>query len=175
MRKIYLLLLILLGFFSKGISQSLSGGALTGFGNVCVGTTAGPKSFINSGTGLTAEDITIGPLLGYSFSTTSGGTYVNTLPITQREAIIPALQFIVKFTPGIAPLTINGNITISGGGASSITVAVTGTASSKSNTNCRHYSFQDQYLCWRISYVSLRRQQTEEPPLLSMVLKRESD
>jgi hypothetical protein len=61
----------------------LSVSPLTAFGNVCVGTEAGPNSFVITGTNLDAGTISVGALSGYTYSTTSGGTYTSTLSLSQ--------------------------------------------------------------------------------------------
>lgn len=102
----------------------LSGSALTGFGSVCLNATAGPNSFTITGINLTAANVSVGPLAGYTFSTTSGGTYTNTLSITQPGGAFSQAVF-VKFTP-TATGNVNGNIPVSGGAAATISVPVTG-------------------------------------------------
>src|SRR5882757_4150915 len=62
---------------------ALSATTLTGFGNVCLNATSTPNSFTITGTNLTTANVTVGPLAGYSFSTTSGGTYTTSLNLTQ--------------------------------------------------------------------------------------------
>ena len=102
----------------------LSASALTGFGNVCLNTTVGPNSFTIAGTNLTGTNVTVGPLAGYTFSTTAGGTYTASLSLTQPGGSY-AQQVFVKFTP-TAVQSYNGNIPVSGGGAATANVAVTG-------------------------------------------------
>jgi hypothetical protein len=93
-------------------------GALSSFGNVCVGTTAGPNSFALSGTNLTTADITIAALSGYTYSTTAGGTYTGTLTISGHGGGTYNTTIYVKFAP-VAATTYNGNIAVSGAGVSS--------------------------------------------------------
>ncbi len=104
---------------------SLSATALTGFGSLCINNVAGPNSFTISGTNLTAANITVGPLAGYTFSTSANGTYSNSLNLTQPGGTYSQVIY-VKFNPTAAQ-TYNGNIPVGGGGASTINVAVTGT------------------------------------------------
>jgi hypothetical protein len=106
-------------------SPTLSAGTLTSFGNVCVNSTVGPNSFTVSGTDLTSGTITVGPLSGYAFSLTSGGTYTSTVTISQAGGTLAATSVFVKFTP-IAAQSYSGNISISGGGATAINVAASG-------------------------------------------------
>jgi hypothetical protein len=97
---------------------------LTGFGANCINTTAGPNSFIINSNAVTAANITVGPLNGYTFSTTAAGTYTASLSLTHAAG--PYTQTIyVKFSP-TAVQSYNGNIPVGGGGAANINVAVTG-------------------------------------------------
>lgn len=102
----------------------LSSSALTGFGNVCPNTTTGPNSFTITGTNLTTANVTVAALTGYSYSTTSGGTYSTSLNLTHAAGAYSQAIY-VKFTP-TAVQAYNGNIVVGGGGAGSINVAVTG-------------------------------------------------
>lgn len=103
---------------------TLTGGTLTSFGNVCQNTTAGPSSFTVSGSNLTG-DVTVGALSGYTYSATSGGTYTSTLTLTPTSGSLSAVPVHVKFSP-TAVATYNGNIVLSGGGATSVNVAASG-------------------------------------------------
>ena len=105
-------------------SASLSATTLTGFGNTCVNTTSAANSFTITGTNLTTADVTVSGPAGYSFSTTSGGTYTNTLNLTQPGGAFSQVVY-VKFSP-TAVQSYNGDIVVAGGGASSINVAATG-------------------------------------------------
>ncbi|OFY92969.1 MAG: hypothetical protein A2491_04670 [Bacteroidetes bacterium RIFOXYC12_FULL_35_7] len=107
---------------------SITLGTITGFGNICVGTTAGPNTFTISGTNLTTADITIAALTGYTYCTTSGGTYTSTLTISGHGGGTYGPTTInVKFTPSSA-ISYNGNIAVSGAGVSTPeNCAVTGT------------------------------------------------
>lgn len=103
----------------------LSASSLTGFGNVTVGTTAGPNSFTITGQYLTTADVTVGPLTGYTFCTASGGTYTSSLSIPQSGDSFSQTIY-VKFSP-VAAQSYDGDIAVGGGGATSINVPVTGT------------------------------------------------
>jgi len=117
------------GSFSLGNANSaspiLSANSLNSFGNVCLNAVAGPNSFDINGDNLTTTSITIGPLNGFSFSSTSNGSYTNTLVINQTGGSLSPTTVYVKFTPTVVQ-SYNGNIPVSGGGAVSITVAATG-------------------------------------------------
>ena len=102
----------------------LTASALAGFANYCINTTSGSNSFTLSGTNLTSADVTIGPLTGYSFSTTSNGTFTSTL-IVSSASVSAGQTIYVRFTP-VNVQSYNGNIPVSGGGATSINVPVTG-------------------------------------------------
>jgi hypothetical protein len=111
-------------FTTLSLTPTLSATALAAFGNVCVNTTAGPNSFTINGSALNATNITVGPLAGFTFSTTSGGTYTASLSLTQPGGTF-SQQIFVKFTP-TAVQSYNGNIPVSGGGAAAINVAASG-------------------------------------------------
>ncbi|MEP7254746.1 MAG: lamin tail domain-containing protein [Ferruginibacter sp.] len=98
--------------------------ALTSFGNVCTNTTAGPNSFTINGTNLTAANISVGPLAGFTLSTTSGGTYTATLTLTQPGGNYTQ-QIFVKFSP-VAIQSYNGTIPVTGAGAPATSVAAVG-------------------------------------------------
>jgi hypothetical protein len=97
---------------------------LTAFGSLCVNATGGPNSFTLTSTGLSAANVTVGPLAGYTFSTTSGGTYTSSLSLTQPGGPFTQIVF-VKFTP-TAVQSYNGSIPVGGGGANTINVSVSG-------------------------------------------------
>ena len=100
--------------------------ALNGFGSTCINTEAGPNSFVINGTNLTTANITVGPLAGYTFAETAGGTYTASLSITQTGGT-QSKNVYVKFTP-TAVQAYNGNIPVTGGGVTAtINVAAAGT------------------------------------------------
>ncbi len=112
------------------IVPTLSATALTSFGNICLGTVAGPNSFVINGTNLTAADLVVGPLSGFSFSTSSTGTFTSSLNIPQTGGTLAATTVYVQFTP-TAVQSYSGNIPVNGGGlANAVNVAVTGAGSS---------------------------------------------
>lgn len=119
------------GGTAYGVQQSfttaapvLTGTTLTSFGNICINTTAGPNSFIITGVGVTAANITVGPLAGYTFSTTPAGTYSASLSLTHAAGAYSQTIY-VQFNP-TAVQSYNGNIAVGGGGAATINVAATG-------------------------------------------------
>ena len=114
-----------LSFTTATPNPIITASSLTAFGNVCINTSAGPNSFTLTGSNLTNADVVVAALAGYSFSTTSGGTYTTTLSITQPGGAFSQAVF-VKFQP-TAVQSYNGNISISGGGiAAAINVAASG-------------------------------------------------
>ena len=132
-------------------TPALSATALASFGDICVNTTTPANSFSISGSDLTTGDITVGPLAGYAFATSATGTYTSTLTITQTGGTLAATTVYVQFTPTAAQ-TYDGNISISGGGAtasvaasgsgttSSLTVATLDSSSITSNSAVLHGS-----------------------------------
>ncbi len=111
-------------FTTLALTPTLNATALAAFGNICINTTAGPNSFTINGSALAAGDVTVGPLAGFSFSTTAGGTYSTTLTITQPGGTF-AQDIFVTFTP-TAVQSYDGNLPVSGGGATAITVPASG-------------------------------------------------
>lgn len=106
------------------LNPVLSATSLTAFGNVCLNTTQGPQNFTISGINLTAVDVTVGPLAGYTFSTTSTGTYTTSLTLNQPGGTF-SQQVFVNFTP-VTIQNYNGNIAVTGGGATAIDVVASG-------------------------------------------------
>ncbi len=114
------------------ITPSLTATTLAGFGDVCVNSTSNANSFEISGADLNAGDITVGPLAGFAFASSATGTYTSTLTISQTGGTLAATTVYVQFTPTAAQIY-NGDITISGGGATA-TVAATGSGTTSSLT-----------------------------------------
>ncbi|NML22610.1 T9SS type A sorting domain-containing protein [Pseudoflavitalea sp. G-6-1-2] len=96
------------------------------FGNVCVNTTAGPNSFKIDGSSLNGTNITIDALPGFSYSETSGGAYAGTLSFSYVGSSFTGKEIFVKFNP-TAVQSYSGNINISGGGVTGVSVAASGT------------------------------------------------
>ncbi|MGQ3085779.1 GEVED domain-containing protein [Flavobacterium sp.] len=111
-------------FTTSPTSPYISASTLTAFGNVCTGITAGPNSFTVSGGNLTG-DVTINALSGYTYSASSGGTYTSTLTLTPTSGSLSAVPVYVKFSP-VSVMSYSGNISLSGGGATSVNVAASG-------------------------------------------------
>jgi uncharacterized repeat protein (TIGR02543 family) len=107
------------------VNPTLSATGLTAFGNVCLNTVSAANSFTINGSALTTADITVSALSGYTFSTSIGGTYTNSLTLTQTGGSYSQLIY-VKLT-STAATSYDGNIVVGGGGAaSSVNVAASG-------------------------------------------------
>jgi hypothetical protein len=97
---------------------------LSDFGNVCTNTTS-QNSFTLDGSNLDGTNITIDALSGFAYSETANGTYTTTLSFSYTGNSFTGKQIYVQFTP-TAVQSYNGNINVSGGGATAISVAATG-------------------------------------------------
>ncbi len=106
---------------SPSISLSNQNG-LT-FGTVCTNSTPIGSLKIN-GTNLTGN-LSVTSNSAYTISTSSGGTYSTSLSLTPSGGTVSQVVY-VKFTPTAAS-TYNGNIAVSGEGATTVNQAVTGT------------------------------------------------
>jgi len=111
-------------------SPALTAGSISsGFGNVCINTTSGTiPTFSITGSDLTTASLSVSANAAYTFATTSGGTYSNPLNLGDNNCSgsnCYSQTIHVKFTP-TAVQSYNGDITVSGGGASDATTAVTG-------------------------------------------------
>jgi len=95
------------------------------FANQCANTTSTASSFTVSGQYLT-NNISIGAVTGYTYSTSVNGSYTSTLTLTQASGSVPTTTIFVKFTP-TAATTYNGPIVVSSAGATSQNVTVSGT------------------------------------------------
>lgn len=96
---------------------------LTGFGDVCINTVPGTNAFDITGVNLTTANVTIGPLSGYQFST-NNSSFFNSLSLAHAAGSY-AQTIYVKFLPTSA-ISYAGNISVGGGGASTVSVPVTG-------------------------------------------------
>lgn len=70
-------------------SATLSATPLADFGTRCAGSSTGPNSFTVNGTALTAANVLVGPLPGYTFATNSGGPYSSSLSIAHARELHP--------------------------------------------------------------------------------------
>lgn len=107
-------------------TPTLSVSALADFGSVCLNSTAGPNSFTITGTYLTAANVTVAALDGFTYSTTPNGTYSSSLSLSQSGGSYSQTIY-VKFTP-TAEQSYNGNIVVGGGGVGNVNCAATGTS-----------------------------------------------
>jgi hypothetical protein len=113
-------------------TPELQAQVLAPFGSLCLATTSTEASFALTGSNLTTADVTVGPLSGYSFATSSTGTYSSSLTITPAAGSVSETIF-VKFSPTVAQ-SYNGNIAVAGGGATTINVLASGTGINTSST-----------------------------------------
>lgn len=112
-------------FTTVSLNPTMSVSALSGFGSVCINTSAGPSSFTITGSNLSTAAVTVAALDGYSYATTSNGTYTSTLSLSQTGGSY-SQQVFVRFSP-TAVQSYNGNIAVAGGGvAAATTVAASG-------------------------------------------------
>ena len=102
---------------------TLSCSALTAFGNVCTNATS-TNSFTISGVNLT-NNVSVGSVTGYTYSTTSNGTYTSTLTLTPSSGSLNQIVY-VKFTP-TAATAYSGSISVTSTGATGQSVSVSGT------------------------------------------------
>lgn len=98
----------------------LNAGLLGDFTPTCLNVTSDANSFSLIGNNL-ESDVTIAALSGFTFSATENGTYTSTLTISPVSEEIDTTIY-VKFTPTFVQ-SYNGEITISGGGATSLDVS----------------------------------------------------
>lgn len=113
-------------------TPTLTATTLTSFGNICIGTVAGPNSFTINGINLTNANIDIAALPGFSYATTSAGPFSATLSLTQSGGTY-SQQIFVQFNP-TASQSYDGNIAISGAGATAINVAASGSGNNNPPT-----------------------------------------
>ncbi|MHA3789405.1 T9SS type A sorting domain-containing protein [Flavobacterium hauense] len=100
-------------------------GTLSAFSS-CAGSVSASQNFSATGTNLTAGISVAGPT-GYEFSATSGGTYTTTLSLPSTGGTVYArLSASATGNPG-------GNITLTSTGATSQTIAVSGTVTAIPN------------------------------------------
>ncbi len=114
------------------LTESLSVGTVTGFGNQTVNTTSAEKSFTVSGT--VRSTVSLVPPTGYEISTGTGGSFVATNPIdlTPTGTSLSSTTIYVRFKPTDV-VSYSGNITGSATAVSTATVALTGTGIAPAN------------------------------------------
>lgn len=106
---------------------------LADFGNVCTNTTAGPNSFVINGNELDGSNVIVEALQGFTYSETPGGIYTSTLSFSYSGNSFTGKTIYVKFLPTMVQ-SYNGNIAVSGGGATSHIIPVTGSGVNTPNT-----------------------------------------
>jgi len=106
-------------------NPTLTGTSLTAFGNVCINTSSTANSFTIDGINLTTDELTVGPLAGYAFSTIAAGVYTDSLTIMPSAGTFSQIVY-VQFGP-TAATNYDGNIPVSGAGAPTISVSASGT------------------------------------------------
>jgi large repetitive protein len=112
-------------FTTAAPSPTLSVSGTLSFSGQCVNTTSNQSSFAVSGVYLT-NNVSIGAVTGYTYSTNAAGPYTSTLTLTPSSGTLSSTTIFVRFTPTSAT-TFNGPIVVSSTGASSQSVTVTGT------------------------------------------------
>ncbi len=137
---------------SASVSPTLSVGVLTAFGNQVINTITEPNSFTITGTNLTTADVTVSALSGYSFSTSEGGTYTNTLTFSQSGGSFSQTVY-VKFTP-TAIQSYNGNIAVGGGRTNFTSIKCYIHKFNKHRLNHRWFHYQLDSRQWRQSYCN---------------------
>lgn len=103
-------------------SPTLVAGTLSAFGSVCLNATAGPNSFSLTGTNLSGSAVTVGPLNGFTFSTSAGGPFLSTTSPSYTAPNLSATIY-VELTPAAVQsyggVGVNG-IPCAGGGATTV-------------------------------------------------------
>ncbi len=111
-----------ISFTTAAPSPIITTSSLTAYGGICPGLTS-TNSFTLSGIDLTSN-VTIASLSGYSYSTSSGGTYSSSLSITPSGGSVSETIY-VKFSPTAAS-DYSGIINVSSSGASNANVTASG-------------------------------------------------
>ena len=129
-------MLALLAAKGWGQSQIPHSGAkpsvIQSFGNVYINNTSDYKNFNLFGANLNSN-VTVGPCSSYSFSAIPDGTYAPIITLSPSNGRINEYIYI-KFSPD-AVKKYNGSIPVSGGGAISFNVAVSGAGVSNNSPN----------------------------------------
>lgn len=105
-------------------APTINTGALTAFGNVCVGNNP-VNNYTVSGAYLT-NDIVINAPTGFEIKTAASPTYGSTVTLTPSSGTVASTTINVRFSPA-APGAVSGNITHTSTGATTRNVAVSGT------------------------------------------------
>jgi hypothetical protein len=97
-------------------------GSFTAF-STNFGTASSAQSFSVTGSGLTGN-LTVTPPSGFEVSLSESSDYASTLTLTPSSGSITATQVFARLSANSSVDTYSGNVTVSGGGASSKTVAI---------------------------------------------------
>lgn len=87
------------------------------------GTASASTTFSVSGSFLTGN-LTVTPPAGFEVSTAAGGPYSSTLTLTQSSGTVASTAVYIRLLASDIPGSYSGNIVISGGGATSVNVAM---------------------------------------------------
>lgn len=129
MKRLFLLLSVF-AVMAYGQTISTTGTPLAGFGNVVVNTNSSELSFNVSAAGLAELDaITVTAPTGFEVSATSGSGFTSTINVGSADQLgdIASTTVYVRFSPTTTG-AFSDNITLTGGAAPTVNVAVTGTA-----------------------------------------------
>lgn len=103
---------------------TLEANSLNSFGETCNTTSAEIQTLNVVGINLTTDSILVGPLAGFAFSV-DGANFTSQVLLNADANGNLAEEVLVQFTPTLAQ-SYNGNILVSGGGATSINVSAVG-------------------------------------------------
>jgi hypothetical protein len=78
---------------AAGSDPLLTAGTLADFGARCLDVASEAHDFSLDGVNLTATDVTVGPLSGFTFSTSEFGTYTASLTLTPASGVITETVF----------------------------------------------------------------------------------
>ncbi|MGV9004884.1 lamin tail domain-containing protein, partial [Flavobacterium sp.] len=106
------------------VSATFESDLLDDFASVCINDNV-INNFTFIGYNLNNATISVGPVSGYTFAKSMSGSYASTINYNADVNGELAETVFVKFSP-TSVLSYDGNIAISGGGAASINVAVSG-------------------------------------------------
>jgi hypothetical protein len=109
------------------------------FGDVVINTTSVEMTYSLYGTNLipASDSVTVTAPTGFQVSTTSGSGFSSSLKIAYGGGTLSSTLIYVRFSPS-AVQSYSGNITNSGGGATTQNVAVTGTGVQNTSSNNRY-------------------------------------
>ena len=114
-----------LGAYQAG---TLSASALSSNISTCFSTlSVTPSSFTVTGSNLSGA-VTVSATGNFTVSSSSGGTYGATATLTPSSGVLSAVPVYVKYNAPATPGSVIANVTVSGGGAPSVTTSATGVA-----------------------------------------------